>query len=262
MDKGTGDVGHRIAIDQQQVGTCSRCDTPSVGESEALLTIWEGKEKRALDHLREAAALAEEIGLPAEQWQIRVLLGNLYEAEGEYAQARPLERPWRSLVRELAEGIKDEALRARFLAGPQIYQVLQHAHGVTLDLEQFIECYRQIANTFTSGVEYRVGNCGSDTRNPDFANPMGSNQPVARGRRMFHPDQLCLCERDRRCELQRPAKLLLQAASRPSPGVATPGAAALLPSPRLRECSPFVLSHQPPVRGEDLSRHIQMKPGS
>jgi hypothetical protein len=35
-------------------------------------------------------------------------------------QARPLETPWRSLVRELAEGIKDEALRARFLAGPQI----------------------------------------------------------------------------------------------------------------------------------------------
>ncbi len=87
MDKGAGDVGHRIAIDQQQVGTCSRCDTPSVGESEALLTIWEGKKKRALDHLQEAAALAEEIGLPAEQWQIRMLLGNLYEAEGEYAQA-------------------------------------------------------------------------------------------------------------------------------------------------------------------------------
>jgi len=36
---------------------------------------------------------------------------------------------WRSLVRELAEGIKDEARRARFLAGPQIYQVLQHTHG-------------------------------------------------------------------------------------------------------------------------------------
>jgi hypothetical protein len=41
MDKGAGDVGHRIAIDQQQVGTCSRCDTPSVGESEALLTTCE-----------------------------------------------------------------------------------------------------------------------------------------------------------------------------------------------------------------------------
>jgi hypothetical protein len=110
MDKGAGDVGHRIAIDQQQVGTCSRCDTPSVGESEALLTIWEGKKKRAIDHLREAAELAEEIGLPAEQWQIRVLLEHLYEAEG----------------------IKDEALRARFLAGPQIYQVLQYAHGAHL----------------------------------------------------------------------------------------------------------------------------------
>src|SRR3989442_317131 len=79
---------------------------------------------------------------------------------------------------------------------------------------------------------------------------------------MFHPDQLCLCERDHRCELQRPAMLLLQAASRPSPGVATPGAVALLPSPRLRECSPFVLSHQPWGRGEDLICHIQMKPGS
>ena len=88
MDKGAGNVGHRIAIDPQQVGTCSRCETPSVGESEALLTIWEGKKKRALDHLREAAELAEEIGLPAEQWQIRVLLGNLYDAEGEVCAGR------------------------------------------------------------------------------------------------------------------------------------------------------------------------------
>ena len=87
MDKGAGDVSHRIAIDQRQVGTCSRCDTPSIGESEALLTIWVGKVKRALDHLREAAELDEEIGLPAEQWHIRVLLGNLSEAEGGYAQA-------------------------------------------------------------------------------------------------------------------------------------------------------------------------------
>jgi hypothetical protein len=44
-------------------------------------------------------------------------------------QARPFQRPWRSLVREPAEGIKDEDLRARFLAGPQMYQVLQPAHG-------------------------------------------------------------------------------------------------------------------------------------
>ena len=48
---------------------------------------------------------------------------------GMRRQAQPFQRPWRSLVRELAEGIKDEALRARFFAGPQIYQVLQLAHG-------------------------------------------------------------------------------------------------------------------------------------
>ena len=66
--------------------------------------------------------------MSAEQWQIRVLLGNLYEAEGEYAQAGTAFGKAVALVRELAEGITDEALRARFLAGLQIYQVLQHAH--------------------------------------------------------------------------------------------------------------------------------------
>jgi hypothetical protein len=48
---------------------------------------------------------------------------------GMRRQAQPFQRPWRSLVRELAEGIKDEAFCALLLAGPQMYQVLQYAHG-------------------------------------------------------------------------------------------------------------------------------------
>ena len=159
MDKGAGDVGHRIAIDQQQVGTCSHCDTPSVGESEALLTIWKGKKKRALDHLREAAELAEEIGLPAEQWQIRVLLGNLYEAEGEYAQAGTAFPKAVALARagtgRRHQGRGPPCALSRLAT--DVPGAAARARGVTLDLEQFIECYRQIANTFTSGVEYRVG---------------------------------------------------------------------------------------------------------
>src|SRR5258708_2061301 len=91
-------------------------------------------------------------------------------------QARPLERPWRSLARA-GTGRRHQgrgppcalSRRATDLLG-----AAARARGSPPDLEQFIECYRQIANTFTGGVEYRVGNCGSDTRNPDFANPMGS----------------------------------------------------------------------------------------
>ena len=37
--------------------------------------------------------------------------------------------PLARIIQELAEGIKDEALRARFLAGPQIHPVLQHVQS-------------------------------------------------------------------------------------------------------------------------------------
>src|SRR5215211_75414 len=45
----------------------------------AVLSKWEGDTKRALDHLHEARALAEKIGLPKELWQIQSKVGELYE---------------------------------------------------------------------------------------------------------------------------------------------------------------------------------------
>jgi hypothetical protein len=70
------------------------------------------------------------MGLPAEQWPIRVLLGNLYEAEGEYAQAGTAFPKAVALARAgTGRRHQGRGPRARFLAGPQIYQVLQHAHG-------------------------------------------------------------------------------------------------------------------------------------
>jgi len=50
----------------------------------------------------------------------------LFEAEGEPAQARTAFAEAARIIQELAQGIKDEARRARFLAGPQIHPVLQH----------------------------------------------------------------------------------------------------------------------------------------
>src|SRR5260370_4264780 len=49
-------------------------------QSLAVLSAWEGHREQAIGQLREAAGLAAEIGLPAEQWQILAALGRVYEA--------------------------------------------------------------------------------------------------------------------------------------------------------------------------------------
>ncbi len=97
--------------------------------SEALLSAWDGQREQAIGHLREAVQLAADLGLPAERWQIQAALGALYEAGGEQAQARTAFGEAARIIQGLAEGIKDEALRARFLAGPQIQPVVQHAQS-------------------------------------------------------------------------------------------------------------------------------------
>jgi len=79
--------------------------------------------------LREAAGLAADLGLPAERWQIQAALGSLYEAGGEQGQAHTAFGEAARIIGGLAEGIKDETLRARFLAGPQIHPVVQHAQS-------------------------------------------------------------------------------------------------------------------------------------
>ena len=96
-------------------------------QSEALLSAWDGESEQATGHLREAAGLAADLGLPAERWQIQAALGRLYEAAGDPVQARTDFGEAVTIIQGLAEGIKDETLRSRFLAGPPIQQVLQQA---------------------------------------------------------------------------------------------------------------------------------------
>src|SRR3989440_1274608 len=93
----------------------------------AVLAKWHGQSEQAIDHLLEAARLAADIGLPGEQWQIQELLGRLYEAIGQQAQAQTAYGEAATIILGLAEGIRDEALRTNFLAGPQIQPVLQQA---------------------------------------------------------------------------------------------------------------------------------------
>jgi tetratricopeptide (TPR) repeat protein len=112
---------HRLG---EALGTNRRFRLPYLC-SLAALAQWEGQSEQAIDHLREAAQLAADLALPAEQWQVHATLGNLYEATGEPAQARIAFGEALRIIQRLAEDIKDETLRSRFLAGPQIQPVLQ-----------------------------------------------------------------------------------------------------------------------------------------
>jgi tetratricopeptide (TPR) repeat protein len=120
----------RVAVSQlgERVGANRRFRIPYL-RSLAVLAQWDGHSEQAIGHLREAAGLAADLGLPAEQWQIQAALGALYEAAGEPAQARTAYGEAATIIGGLAEGITDETLRARFLAGPQIHPVLQHARN-------------------------------------------------------------------------------------------------------------------------------------
>jgi DNA-binding SARP family transcriptional activator/tetratricopeptide (TPR) repeat protein len=95
--------------------------------SRALLAAWEGYSEQAISHLREAAALAADLGLPGERWQIQATLARVFEAEGEPTQAQTAFGEAATIIRGLAAGIGDQALRTIFLAGPQIQPVVQQA---------------------------------------------------------------------------------------------------------------------------------------
>ena len=126
---------HRLG---QHLGPYRRFRLPYL-RSLALLADWEGHGEQAIDHLREAAGLAADLGLPEEQWQIQARLASVYEAAGEPSQARLAWAKAATIIQELAQGITDETLRARFLAGPQIQPVLrlEEALGQNISASNF-----------------------------------------------------------------------------------------------------------------------------
>lgn len=93
----------------------------------AELARWEGRREQARSHLEEACALAEEIGLSDERWQIQMALGDLDQLRGEQVLAGQAYAQAVSVVQELAEKIEDEALQTRFLTAPQVRHVLEQA---------------------------------------------------------------------------------------------------------------------------------------
>jgi len=91
----------------------------------AVLNRWDGDIGGALANLREAEALAQEIGLPGELWQIRAALGELHEESGDDARARDAFSRAAETLRSLAGRIDDPTLQASFLETPQVRHVLE-----------------------------------------------------------------------------------------------------------------------------------------
>jgi predicted ATPase/DNA-binding SARP family transcriptional activator len=127
--RGGGESQARAAVQRlgERVGANRRFRLPYL-RSLAALAAWDGHSEQAIGHLRKAAQIAADLGLPGERWQIQAALGTLYEAGGEPGQAHTAWAKASTIIGGLAEGIKDETRRSRFLAGLQIHPVVQHAH--------------------------------------------------------------------------------------------------------------------------------------
>ena len=90
----------------------------------AILGAWEGDTNGAMYRLREAEALAEELELPGELWQLRAEIGELHERCGKPHEARGAFSRAAQTLRDLAAEIEDRDLREGFLAAPRVRRVL------------------------------------------------------------------------------------------------------------------------------------------
>jgi DNA-binding SARP family transcriptional activator len=83
--------------------------------SQAVLAEWDGNVAHAIMHLEAALALAQEIGLPGEEWMILGELGRLYAEQEDREKAQEAYKEAGTIIHHLAETLHDETLREGFL---------------------------------------------------------------------------------------------------------------------------------------------------
>ncbi|MFQ5434336.1 MAG: hypothetical protein ACE5FD_05615, partial [Anaerolineae bacterium] len=106
------------------VGSNKRYQLPLL-RSQAVLAQWDGDAEQAISHLQAALALAQEIGLPGEEWPILGALGGLYGEQGEDVKAREAYGEAAVIIHRLAETIDDEALRVGYLTAVPVQSILE-----------------------------------------------------------------------------------------------------------------------------------------
>lgn len=93
----------------------------------AVLAQWDNEPDQAIAHLEAARALAEQLGLPGELWQVLAVLGELYQSCKSESQAQQAFARAAQVVQSLADRIEDEQQRTTFLSAQQVRAVLAHA---------------------------------------------------------------------------------------------------------------------------------------
>jgi tetratricopeptide (TPR) repeat protein len=81
----------------------------------AALERWEGHLSQALATLQEAGALAADIGLPAESWQVDAEMARIFALRGDEEQCRAAREHAESTITLLSEQIADPARCAAFV---------------------------------------------------------------------------------------------------------------------------------------------------
>jgi len=93
--------------------------------SQAVLAEWDGEARKALTYLQSAGALAQEIGLPGEEWSILSAQSALYAQEGGRDQAEQARQAAAAILHGLANSIDQPDLRAGFLAADPVRKIVE-----------------------------------------------------------------------------------------------------------------------------------------
>ena len=102
---------------------------PGITEHDVLPRLWQvkgqalaalGRPIEALPLLQTAADVAEARGRKPRAWRIQAVLGKLYHAQGQRAEAERAFGQAHSIVESLAASVVDEALRDAFLRQAQL----------------------------------------------------------------------------------------------------------------------------------------------
>jgi DNA-binding SARP family transcriptional activator/tetratricopeptide (TPR) repeat protein len=93
--------------------------------SKAVLAQWDSDPSQAITHLQAALALAQEIGLPGEEWSILGALAALFEGQGAQADAQCAWRTAADILLSLADTIEEEEIRSGFLGAEATKMILQ-----------------------------------------------------------------------------------------------------------------------------------------
>lgn len=95
-----------------------------------MLAQWDGDVAQAIAHLQVALALAQEIGLPGEEWPILGVLGELYAERDAEVMAQQTYKDATVIIHRLAETIDEEELRVGYLTAVSVQSILKQSDRV------------------------------------------------------------------------------------------------------------------------------------